>query len=352
MSMTSRNLRSAFVLGLLGLSLLSGCGKPVTVQRGYRGTGMQQSYDPATLAAAAAANEVPEPLPAASADGPKAGTVYQNVQVLGDLSLEQFTRVMLSMAQWVGAGDQSCGYCHQGAMSEDTLYTKVIARRMLAMTRQINGNWQKHVGTTGVTCYTCHRGQQIPSGIWFTDPGPAGHGIMATGDGKNIPVAVVNYSDLPYDPLTPFLLQAEPIRVQGVDAQEAGHRSSIKQAEWTYGLMTYMSGSLGVNCTYCHNTHAFGDWASSPPARATAWYGIRMVRDLNVNYLTPLTDTFPADQHGKTGDVGKVGCQTCHKGVYKPLYGVSMYKDYPELGPPATPFQATTTAAAPAGKMP
>jgi len=65
-----------------------------------------------------------------------------------------------------------------------------------------------------------------------------------------------------------------------------------------------------------------------------------MVRALNVNYLTPLTSTFPADQHGPLGDVGKVGCQTCHKGVYKPLYGAPMAKDYPELAKAPTPAVA------------
>jgi hypothetical protein len=33
-----------------------------------------------------------------------------------------------------------------------------------------------------------------------------------------------------------------------------------------------------------------------------------------------------------------VGCATCHKGTYKPLFGVSMAADFPELwragGPP------------------
>ena len=31
------------------------------------------------------------------------------------------------------------------------------------------------------------------------------------------------------------------------------------------------------------------------------------------------------------GDVLKSNCATCHNGINKPLYGVSMAKDYPEL---------------------
>ena len=44
-----------------------------------------------------------------------------------------------------------------------------------------------------------------------------------------------------------------------------------------------------------------------------------MVRDLNKDYLEPLTDVFPANRLGPTGDVAKVNCATCHQGVDKPL---------------------------------
>ena len=69
----------------------------------------------------------------------------------------------------------------------------------------------------------------------------------------------------------------------------------------------------------------------------TAWYGIRMSRALNNTYMLPLTHTLPADQRGPTGDVGKVGCGTCHRGAYKPLFGQSMLADYPELAGPRVP---------------
>jgi photosynthetic reaction center cytochrome c subunit len=88
-------------------------------------------------------------------------------------------------------------------------------------------------------------------------------------------------------------------------------------------------------------------WDSSTPKRTVAWYGIRMARDLNNNYLVPLTSTFPAHRLGVLGDVAKVNCATCHQGLFKPLYGESMAKDYPELtgeihaaAPPAPPSGA------------
>ena len=69
----------------------------------------------------------------------------------------------------------------------------------------------------------------------------------------------------------------------------------------------------------------------------TAWHGIQMARDLNTNYLDPLKATFPANRLGPLGDGPKVYCATCHQGANKPLLGVSLAKDYPELGGTAAP---------------
>ena len=195
-----------------------------------------------------------------------------------------------------------------------------------------NSNWQQHVSNTGVTCYTCHRGNPVPQQVWFT-PLPQNKGADFIGDnaGQNVQGKHVNLSSLPTDPLTPYLLEDKPIRVNGPTPLPSGNRSSTKQAEWTYGLMTHMSNSLGVNCTFCHNTRSFQSWENSPPQRITAYHGIRMARDVNNAYMVPLTDTFPIDRKGPGGDVAKVSCATCHQGAYKPLYGFPMIKDHPEL---------------------
>ena len=100
---------------------------------------------------------------------------------------------------------------------------------------------------------------------------------------------------------------------------------------WTYGLMVHLSQALGVNCTYCHNTRSFQSWEGNPPQRVKAWHGIRMARSLNNEYMEPLTASFPDHRKGDLGDVAKINCETCHQGAYKPLYGASMLKDFPEL---------------------
>ncbi len=346
-----RAMAPGFLVAVIGLSFaLSGCEHPPvdTVQGGYRGLGMEQIINPRSDALKAAKNAVPAAIPAAPADGPPASSVYQNIQVLKDLNVAQFTRVMLAITQWVAPPDQSCNYCHTSNMASDDRYTKVVARRMLEMVRHVNSDWKDHVGATGVTCYTCHRGNAVPQNVWFTNPGESStSGLIAGNAGKNKPSQTAGLTALPYDPLTRFLLDDKNIRVISNDALPNSNRASIKQTDITYALMIHMSESLGVNCVYCHNSRSFAVWDASTPKRTTAWYGIRLARDLNNNYLVPLKGTFPAHRLGVLRDVAKVGCATCHQGLFKPMYGESMAKDYPELQGPMHPAPAPAVESSP-----
>ena len=162
MSITLRlGLRSAqLALAGLALTLLAGCERPpiTAVQSGYRGTGMEQVNNPRTDRITVALNQAPPSAEAASADGPKASQVYQNVKVLGHLSVAEFSRHMAAITEWV-APKEGCTYCHNAQnFADDGKYTKIVARRMVQMTQHLNADWKPHVGATGVTCYTCHRG--------------------------------------------------------------------------------------------------------------------------------------------------------------------------------------------------
>jgi photosynthetic reaction center cytochrome c subunit len=323
-------------------------------QTGYRGVGMVQFKPEADLARLAVLNEVPESEePYIPEEGDAlAKDVYENVQVLGDVTEDNFNRLMLAITEWVSP-EQGCAYCHglEGNFASDEYYPKMVARRMIQMTQNTNENWQSHVAPAGVTCYTCHRGQPVPEYNWNIEPRPAGS--MMLGDNtmrQNRADETVGYSSLPGDPLTAFLLNEREIRVNN-DVPRAANEGGpmIQDAEWTYALMFHFSSSLGVNCTNCHNSRAWGSWEQSPPTRVKAWYAIRMLRDLNQNYMHNLT-YYPPERLGPLGDPAKASCMTCHQGVNKPLYGANMVQFWPELQKSGVPdySQPADSAEAPA----
>ena len=239
---------------------------------------------------------------------------------------------MASITEWVSP-EQGCTYCHNDDnLASEEKYTKIVSRRMIQMTQNLNKEWGDHVKATGVTCYTCHRGQPVPPEIWFKNDGPkmAG-GMTRKRGGENIAMASNGYSSLPFDTFATFLEGERQISVNTFEALPADNTQHIKDAEQTYGLMMHFSGALGVNCTHCHNSRAFWDWDQSPPTRLQAQLGIAMIRELNNDYLKPLTNVFPDNRKGPSGDVAKVNCATCHLGVNKPLFGAQMAKDHPSL---------------------
>ncbi len=338
---------------VLGIAMALTLQRPPTlmVQHGYRGTGMDQVFNARAQALKAYANELPAAEPKADLAGVPSSQVYSNVQVLGDVDAAEFTRFMTAMTKWV-APTQGCAYCHSNEnLASDDLYTKRVARLMIKMVRHINADWKDHVGGTGVTCFTCHRGQPVPAYVWFDVPAPPQTpGMLGNRADQDAPTLAPGMTSLPYDPFKPFLDENKDIRVVSTSALPDTNHTSIKQTEWTYSLMIHFTEALGVNCTFCHNTRSFSAWDQSTPQRSTAWYGIRMVRDINDNVLDPLKSILPPHRWGPLGDGPKVNCTTCHQGVYKPLDGASMLKDYEELATNAPP--AATPAAAPATQTP
>ena len=75
---------------------------------------------------------------------------------------------------------------------------------------------------------------------------------------------------------------------------------------------------------------------------------------------------YPANRLGPMGDAPKAQCSTCHNGVYKPLFGAQMAKDYPAvwgrpdwagvpfpgLGYPAMPTDSAAVTGVPAALPP
>jgi len=336
---TAPGTRHAALAGaaLVAATLLGGCFEAPPVdseQIGFRGVGMQTMQSTERADALAAANVLPAALPAPPEGGPLAKDIYQNVQVLGDLSVAEFTRTMAAITAWVSP-DAGCTYCHVGNnFASDAVYTKVVSRRMMQMTQNINSEWDSHVGDTGVTCLTCHRGNPVPEYIWFDtlEPNRQG-GFAANSYGQNHANTNVGSTSMLDDPFSHYLTADQaPIRVisnTALPIRDVKQNLSTQSTENTYSLMVHMSTSLGQNCTFCHNTRAFTDWEQSPPQRTTAWHALRMVPALNQTYLEPLGPVYPMSRMGPKGDAPKVNCTTCHQGLNKPFYGVGMLDDYP-----------------------
>jgi photosynthetic reaction center cytochrome c subunit len=349
----------AILIGAVGVAVTAAAflvvvGQPFkteSLQSGPRGTGMSRPEfvsdlakpDPSIEVMYTEAPYIPE------GGEPLASEIYQNVQVLGDLTEDNFNRVMLAMTDWV-APEGGCAYCHGDVDLEeygnDDLYTKVVARRMIQMTQNINEGWDGHVNVNkqvGVTCYTCHRGQNVPSDIWFK-MGAVNEAAGGWAAVQNRVTVQSQYTSLPSDALETFLLDYGRIGVHDLEPHVAAYPTEEGYPTWqdterTFSLMNYVSNSLGVNCVFCHNSRAFYDPEQVTPQWSTEQLGIGMVQEMNNEYLVPLEDVYPPERLGPVfADAPKAACKTCHKGYQQPLQGTNVIADWPELATTGAPF--------------
>jgi hypothetical protein len=85
-------------------------------------------------------------------------TAPTNLKVLKVSSGAEVGQIMRTFTTGIGV---QCVYCHvQGNFASDENPKKEIARHMISMTQQINGNFSE--GKLRVSCYTCHRGEPEP----------------------------------------------------------------------------------------------------------------------------------------------------------------------------------------------
>jgi photosynthetic reaction center cytochrome c subunit len=322
-----------FVLGLAAFSDVEV--PPIdSEQVGFRGTGMVEVSNPRIEAKLAEANQPPDELGSVEPGGDLAKDIYENVQVLGDLTDDEFNHFMLGVTTWV-APEEGCGYCHnEENFASDEKYTKIVSRRMMQMTQTINKEYTDHVGAVGVNCYTCHRGNHVPEYVWTNEDyhPQADKGFAASRNGQNLAVDVNGHTSLPYNAMTQLLTSPDPqIRVAADRAlpTRAGGQT-IQLTESTYSLMINMSEGLGVSCNFCHNSRAFSDWSQSSDKRVKAFHGINMVQHLNAEYLDPLASALPENRLGPNGDAPKAMCKTCHQGINRPMYGWEALTDHPK----------------------
>ena len=324
-------------------------GTPGT-QMGFRASQMVQFASRAETAPINA--NVPAPLPQAAEGGPKATEKYKNVKVLTDVSAAEFDRLQEAITAWVSP-KQGCAFCHDpDDMSSDAKPQKLAARRMLEMTRYTNSAWKSHVEPAGVTCYTCHRGQPIPAEVWWPRVPKPVKPFLDKSEPWNEAADTVS-TFFPNAGYAEYYLQDNPIAAQSTTWAPSHDVAAQVVVKRIYEMMMQMSLQIGVNCGYCHNSRALQDWSQSTPERWVGYYSLRLIRDLNRNYLLPLAQTIPQQrilahstampvipdyQKGQQPGNALLTCGTCHYRLPKPLNGANMVKDYPGLvgtAPPA-----------------
>ncbi len=312
-------------------------------QTSYRGQSNVQFYSRAETQAIN--SFVPPVLPAAADGGPKATDVYKNVKVLTDVNAAEFMRLQQALTNWVSPG-QGCAFCHNtGNWASDEKRTKLIARRMLEMTRYVNSAWGGHVNPTGVTCYTCHRGQPVPAEVWWPRIEREQKPFIDRAEQwkETAPTVSTFFPNAGY---AEYYLQDHPVAVISTSALRTNDVGSYIAATRIYEMMMQMSLQIGVNCGYCHASRAFQDWNQSTPMRWVGYYSLRLIRDLNRNYLLPLAQVIPqqrelvhptpvpvvpAYEKGQQPGNALLTCETCHYRLPNPMNGVNMVKDYPGL---------------------
>jgi hypothetical protein len=93
--------------------------------------------------------------PPAGGGGGRAPVVHKNLKVLSEADMT--AGAMRQAATGLGV---MCTFCHVDDRSSDEKPTKLMARNMFAMTKEINQKFPD--GKVHVTCFTCHRGAEEP----------------------------------------------------------------------------------------------------------------------------------------------------------------------------------------------
>ena len=142
-----------------------------------------------------------------------AGSHYKNLKVLGAMPDNQF---LPSMRLFTAALGVPCEFCHEENRASDNNAMKLVARSMITMTLQLNKT--SFSAGTGVTCFTCHRGELVPARL------------------QTLP-AVVHRSDLAPTLPTPDDILAKYIAALGGEAaiRSIHSRSIIATQDIPYG---------------------------------------------------------------------------------------------------------------------
>jgi Photosynthetic reaction centre cytochrome C subunit len=178
-----------------------------------------------------------------------------------------------------------CAYCHvPGDFSSDMNPKKDVARKMIAMVRQLDASFPSSTGVFPagyheVDCATCHRGSVKPE--------------------TKAPVQFFNRNEATGASAPPVVRPAVNLKVLPPDTRVHGEGS----------VMHEFRDALNVDCGYCHGGGKAQD-ADDNPRKEIARKMITLVRQANTNF--PGTGVYPAGAQA-------VSCYTCHRGETHPV---------------------------------
>ncbi len=214
----------------------------------------------------------------------------QGVQVLTGMTTAQ---IWVYMQQYVsGALGVGCQYCHDiNNFASYTYPQKTAGLLMLQLVRDMNSQfivnlpgWQNNY----VQCATCHTGQAVGMPSWGPEFENARQPIQvnvavvdpATGETINDPALKPDflqglvplkdailyklYNYAVWEPYDPAQYQSGRGTLALAYNTDTARGPSQDQVNITQGAMNYMGWSLGVTCTYCHNSRNFYAYEETP----------------------------------------------------------------------------------------
>ena len=177
-----------------------------------------------------------------------AGTFFKNVTVLRNIPVDEF---MDTMGFFAASLSLNCIDCHVqesgGNWSKyaDDTDLKRMARKMVTMVRTINAN--NFGGSRSVTCWTCHRGGQIPT---------------------TIPSLLEQYSPPPPEDPNEYTITTVPGKVPTANEVFANYLKALGGAQKVAAVTTWVGKGTYEGFDTEHEANPFDIYAKSPDLRA------------------------------------------------------------------------------------
>jgi len=186
---------------------------------------------------------------AAPAQKEMAGTYFKNVTVLKNIPVDEF---MDTMGFFAASLSLNCTDCHipesggSWARYADDTQLKITTRKMVTMVNAINAN--NFGGAKFVTCWTCHRGGQLP---------------------PNIPSLLEQYSAPPPDDPNEFQIRADATGLPTADQVFAKYIQAVGGAQKLAAVKSFVGKGTYEGYDTDHEPNPFEVYAKAPNMRYT-----------------------------------------------------------------------------------